>query len=139
MGCKDILPICISPQKFSASFAFNKHLCTVSTIEECSSNFQVFSSKSFEIWLFGNFFLMNQIFLSYRSHQMILYVVWVRCLLKKSNFMLVNTCDYRGFILLCHRGFQFKISECVCARVCVCVCTKIRKSNISFFKCTTLI
>ena len=41
-GCKDILAICMSPQKFSASFAFAIHLCTVSTIEECLSNFQVF-------------------------------------------------------------------------------------------------
>ena len=85
---------------FSASFAFTKHLCTVSTIEECSSNFKVFYSISFEIWLSGNFFLMNQIFLSYSSHNMTFCVVEMRCLLIKSNFMLVNTstCDYRGFI-----------------------------------------
>ena len=86
MGCKDILPICISPQKFSASFAFTKHLCTVSTIEECLSNFQVFYSISFKIWLFGNFSLMNQFFLSYSSHNLTFCVVEMRCFFEKIQF-----------------------------------------------------
>ena len=85
-GCKDISAIYISLQNFRASLTFTKHLDTVSPIGECSSNFHVFYSISFEIWLFKNFVLMNQNLLSNRNQNTTFCFVERRWFLLKISF-----------------------------------------------------
>ena len=73
-------------------------------------------SKFFILYLLKYGFLEISLWwISFSFH--IVVIIWhfvlLRCVafLKKSNFMLVNTCDYRGFISCVTGGFNSKFSK----------------------------